>query len=424
MGGSGEQDIENLIQGLDQTLHSGNSWYNTGLFDFAYKDEMEKYIYYFEIQFRNFSSSYAAVEMRVALANRFVTELSSFIKQPYEKTGMCVHKLWGQNHKRSGAKVSYGVSSGVSSDFVKSQLIYEQLQYVKNLFLKEIVKYIPIMQYSGYKSLCGINVFETNLTPYDKLDHSVYTSLGMNDMHGFNFSMAERLYMSTETIKERNGHNTDMMFVYNPERITDFEMYGTAHGKTIEYLTREYMDNLYRVVLLKSIGLRYLYSIGMYRNQINKCKANKSSQKHLLKMKYLLNRDFYDFKKIDEELPVKEELTRANQYLERNQYTKNSKYWHRYTYKSFTGTPDCIWRQIKSNYIEVENDLCRKLEVSSALTNYSTEASNRRLAIIQVILAIMTFVLLIFPGKAIELAEIIKVVWKSIIGLLAVGSVV
>ena len=44
-GGRSEEDIEKLINGLDQTLNSGNSWYKIGLFDFAYDKELDRYIH-------------------------------------------------------------------------------------------------------------------------------------------------------------------------------------------------------------------------------------------------------------------------------------------------------------------------------------------------------------------------------------------
>lgn len=61
--------------------------------------------------------------------------------------------------------------------------------------------------------------------------------------------------------------------------------------------------------------------------------------------------------------------------------------------------------------MEVENDLDRKIEISSALTGYSAEKSNRRMVFIQVLLATVTLILTIFSDKATELAEQIKTIW-------------
>lgn len=415
LGGSGSEDnIDNLINGLDQTLHSGNSWYNIGLFDFAYNEEIESYIDYFQICFHNFSSSYTAIEMRIVLAEKFVNEISCFIREQYKKPGMSIHRHWGKNRKKSGAKISYGISSGVQSECAKSQIVYEQLQYVKKKFLKKIANYFPLLQYSKYKDVFGLNVFETNITPSDRLEESVYSGLGLNEMHGFFMSEAERLYICTETMRSEDGYESEMMFIYNPNLISDYSIYMTPHNMVLTQLTMDYLLEIYRVVLLKDIGIRYRNLISRYRNRINKCKINKRQHKKLLKIQYQLNQDFYDFKKIDEELPVIDELQRAEKLLQENEYVKRSVYNGFHPYKLFVGTPKWIWEQVRANYSEVENDLVRKIEISDSLAKYSNELTNRRMVFAQVIIAIMTFILLIFPHKAIELANIIKWIWRRL----------
>ena len=418
IGGSrSEEDIEVLITGLDQTIHSGNSWYKTSIFDFAYDDDLESYIKCFEISFHNFSSSYADIEMSIELYDEFINQLSQFIKESYKKPGMCVHRMWGRNRKKSGAKIMYAVSTGVTNEYAKSQLIYEQLQYVKLIFLQEIVKYFPLMQYSKYKNVESINVFETNITPSLRLDKTVYAGLGLDELQGFYFSSSERLYISSKTMMSKNTDMHDMMFVYNPDLVTDYEMYCSAHNKVLAQLTIDYMNELYRVIILKSIARRYQELISDYRNRINECKNSKRQHRSLLKLQFQFNQDFYNFKKIDEELPVGKELERADKILKKNKYAKASIYYKTHTCKYFTDIPKWMWKQIRYNYTEVANDLKRKLEISDSLAKYSSERKNRNMAVIQVVLAVMTFFLLIFPNKAQELAALIERIWNYLSSL-------
>lgn len=412
LGGSqSEENVDELINGLNQTIHSGNSWYNTSLFDFAYNNDLESYIHHFTIRFHNFSSSYVAIEMQIVLSDEFVTEISQFIGSTYKKNGMCVHRHWGRNKAKSGAKILYGVSSGVQSECAKSQIVYEQLQYIKKLFLHEIVKYFPLVQYSIKKNSYGVNVFETNITPSMELEYSVYNGLGLDEMQGFFFSAAERLYASTRTLTNRRTYDSDMMFVYNADRIIDFEGYFTAHNKALVQLTLDHLDELYRVIVIKNLGLRYQELISEYRNKVNKCKNKRRQHKALLKLQYDFNRDFYDFKKIDEELPVNKVLERAEKILKSNQYAKSSIYHGFHTLDHFTGYPKWIWEQIGTNYFEVENDLNRKKAISDSLSKYSSERKNRRMIAFQVVLALVTFFLLLFPSKAQDLAALIRRIW-------------
>lgn len=92
-GGRSVEEIDEIINGLDQQLNSGYAWYRVGAFDFAYKDDLDTFIDFFEVRVYNFSSSYAAVEMRVRLSETFVNEMAEFICKQYNKTGVSIHSL-------------------------------------------------------------------------------------------------------------------------------------------------------------------------------------------------------------------------------------------------------------------------------------------------------------------------------------------
>lgn len=410
-GNRSEEDIERIIQGLDQTLHSVDSWYRTSIFDFAYDENMDSYIKCFAIRFLNFSSSYAAIEMRIALSDDFINEISEFIKKQYKKPGMKIHRTWGRNRKQSGAKIMYGVSPGTLSEYAKSQLVYEQIQYVKQIYLHEMANYFPMLLYTSNKNIASINVFETNITPSLQLDKSIYAALGLDEMCGFFFSLAERFYTSTVTIGRISEPESDMMFVYNAEMITDYHMYGSAHNYVLEHLTMDCMEELYRVIILSELGMDYWNLISEYRNKINECKTGRRQHKLLLKLKYQLNQDFYDFQKIDEELPVDKKLERADKVMRSNTYTKHSICYGIHTYEQFINMPRQSWMHIRSNYAEAANDLDRKLEISDSLAKYTSERNNRGMVLIQVVLAAATFFFLIFPKKAEAVAKLIKQLW-------------
>lgn len=416
-GGSAENDIEKIVQGLNKILHNGKSWYRVGLFDFAYKKGLDNYIDHFEIYFHNFSSSYAAIEMKISLNNDFQDEIAQFIKTEYRKPGMCVHRFWIRNiRKKSGAKIGYAISGGTLSECAKNQIIYEQLGYVKDIFLKNILVYFPLMQYSWTGKVLGVNVFETNITPEIELDQSIMDSLGININEGFYISEIEKLFLQTSNYRSRDSYDTDMMLVYNPEKIKSFDGYITAHNKELYWFTMNYMSKLYTMLVLKNIGVNYLDVVSSYRNKINSVRSNKKSQRKLLRLKYELGKDFYIFTKIDQELPVSKEFESANELLERNEYTRKSigVFSNYHPYKTFTGRPKNMWKQIKENYDEIQMDLDEKIKISEGLTAYSETKSNQRVAWFQLAIATITFVLVIFPDKAIAIANLIGILWNNI----------
>lgn len=135
------------------------------------------------------------------------------------------------------------------------------------------------------------------------------------------------------------------------------------------------MEELYRVIILSELGRDYWNLISEYRNKINECKTGRRQHKLLLKLKYQLNQDFYDFQKIDEELPVDKKLERADKVMRSNTYTKHSICYGIHTYEQFINMPRQSWTHIRSNYAEAANDLDRKLEISDSLDSVYKRSS-------------------------------------------------
>ena len=86
-------------------------------------------------------------------------------------------------------------------------------------------------------------------------------------------------------------------------------------------------------------------------------------------------------------------------------YVSRSIYWGRHTSDYLFIVTDSDWEQVKKNMMEISNDLSNKIEISSSLLSYWREGSNRRISFYQLLLAILTFVLLIYPDKAVLFSD-------------------
>lgn len=402
-----EDDISKVIHDLDHTISSSKSWYRIGLFDFANNAKIDRYIHHFEIYLRNFSSSYIAVEAVITLADEFQKEIGNFISNDYKKPGMCAHKIWGQNSKKSGAKVSYAIGKGMINTYAKNILINEQLQFVKNLFLRQISKFFPIMQYSKGMELHAINVFETNIDFKKKFPNSrnVFQSLGLDDMYGFFLSDAERLYYSSSLPRENDAFQFDMIFIFNPNKFNDYDCFDTPKKLALYNLTQDYMMSLYTMVIIKNLSINYSRMISEFRNRENAIKTTQYSHKKLLKLKYEIERAYYSYSKIDHEFSVENEAKNINKLLEENHFVKKSVIHGYHPYEGFSYGAQNLWKLIKINYDELMIDLNNKIDISSSLTHYYDVKKNSRVSWIQLVIAISTFVLLIFPEKATSVSE-------------------
>ena len=400
--GTPQDNISNMVYDLDHTIGASKTWYRVGLFDFANNTKLDRYIHHFEIYLRNFSSSYIAVEAIVTLSSEFQDEIGNFISDDYKKPGMSAQKIWGKNSKKSGARVGYAIGKGTLNADAKNILINEQLQYVKNMFLGQISKFIPIMQYTKGMNLHAINVFETNIDFKKEIPNSrnIFRSLGLDDMYGFFLSDAERLYYFSCAVNEQNSFQFDMKFVFNPNKIGNYAGFISPKDKVLFNLTHNYMTSLYTMVIIKNLSINYSRMISEFRNRENAIKTTRRSHKKLLKLKYEIERAYYSYSKIDHEFSVDEEVKNINDLLEDNCFVKKSVSHGYHPYESFFCGPQKLWKLIKINYDELMADLNNKIDISSSLTHYYDAKKDSRVSWIQLVIAISTFILLIFPEKA------------------------
>lgn len=402
-----QRDISKMIDDLDHMINSSKSWWHVGIFDFANNVEIDGYIHHFQICLRNFSSSYIAVEIIITLADAFRDEIGDFVSRDYKKPGMCIYKMWEKNAKKSGGKVSYSIGRGILNTHAKNILINEQLQYVKKLFLRYISRFLPIIQYSKGMELYSINAFETNIDFEKEIPNSVgiFQSLGLDDLYGFFLSDAERLYSCSSVLGVSERYCSDMLFVFNPEKIKEHAGCTSPKNKALYNLTQNYMMSLYTMVIIKNLSINYSRMISEFRNRENVMKTTRRSHKKLLKLKYEIERVYYSYSKIDHEFSVENEVKSINKLLKENDFVRKSKVNGYYPHEVFTNVPQNLWKLIKINYNELMIDLNNKIEISSSLNNYYDAKKNSRVSWIQLVIAVCTFILLIFPEKAMVVAE-------------------
>ena len=394
------EDFDNMLAGLDELLSDNNSWYNTSVFDFENSRHLKKYIGYFEIAFRNFSASYIAIEMNIHLSDEYQKELSEFAKNEYVKPGMTAIKLWSTTHKKSGAKIKYGVSKGAVNSDVKSQLLYEQIQYIKKIFIKRMKQYFPLVLGNEDEYPYGIVVYNTNIDAEKDYPKEALDGLGINLLSGFFISESAKLFMSMDTLPDRDNNKSDMMYIYNPEKIVKKGCFREVSQQALYYLMEEYMEYLYKVITLKNLGTYYLSICADFRNRINHIRMDKKSYSRLLKIQYEFEVTFFVYKKVHEEINSNDEYEKLQNWLENNEYVRRSTFDGYHTYESFVDTPQYNDSLIEQKVIELERELDRKIKVSDSLKKYSGDKRNYVMAIIQLIIAIATFVLLLFPEKA------------------------
>lgn len=126
--------------------------------------------------------------------------------------------------------------------------------------------YFPFLQYKKDGKIYGINVYETNIDCEVNYDRSHYKCVRHGLTYRGYFPDAEKLFVSTAISTHCDSYESGMMFVYNPNRVMEFEGDVTPHNKVFDYLTEGYMNELYSMIVTKEIGIYYLDWSSFYKN--------------------------------------------------------------------------------------------------------------------------------------------------------------
>ena len=416
MGASFNIDIEQILMEVDQTISNGKSWYKTSIFDFENSKKLKKYIDYFEVEILNISSSYAAMEFMFHFSKEFTEEIENFISENYENTGMYISQIWTKNNKKNGAKIDIATGGGDANESAKSRIVYEQLEYVKLLCMKEMCKIFPLFS-ANDKNLYGMNIFETNIPCDDSLPLEIYRGLGMDLSDGFLLSRAEKIFVSTDTLYSENKYESDMMYVYNDKLLTDYGGYGSAHNYFIEKL-KNFLAEMGLSIIYKNLGIYYYDQIVAYRNKINGIQMNRRNYKKLLKLKYAFEKLFYDFYIIKKQIPIDNESDRMLCQLEKCEYAKASLYAGHHPYKKFVTKPQNLWHKIIENYDNLLLELNKKIEIATSLKNFEDVKKGYHISWYQFLVAIITLYLVIYPDMAKKIAAVINELIEPILQII------
>lgn len=388
-----KHDIDELVSSLNATLTSGESWNRVDRFDFENRARLKKYISYFDVSFRNFSSSYFVIEMWIYLSNEEKQSLQKLIKSNYTDSKQYVNGYYSNNNKKSGAKIFYS-PGGYCSEYMKSELLYEEIQSIKYRFLKYLNNFFPFILFQEMIPI-SINVFATNIHYSEPINNEFWLSVGVDTNYGMFLSENEKIYFKTILSTKFCSDNTDMIFIYNCSKPPELG-YQNIEANVMDYLFYQ-LNDFYKLLMLKNITNHYTKICIKYRNIINKIKIKRYSYIKLLKIKYNFDLDFNIFNKIIKEINLDKESKKANDFVKSNCLPQCSP-WK--SYKLLTESPIYSMNTIDQNRNKLNLDIDNKINIAQNLFNYKNEKNTKKVNFAMLTITTLTFLLIIFPQWA------------------------
>ncbi len=393
-----ESDVDDLMLFLDNSISGSESWRRMGRYDFE-NNYIKEYVSYYDIIFRNFSSSYFVIEIHLFISEKQKSIINKLINANYTDKSEYACGYYQQNNKETGAELGYTVGQ-LTSEIIKNELINDNIQEIKWHTLNYLSKYFPLQFTKANILPPSIIVYNTNIS-YDDEAYSFWHSVGIINPNGLFLSESRKLFFENELSKETKAKQTDLILIVNTETEPIDDLYHSIESQLMHHLFYE-LDNYYKMNVLNAFSNWYISICARYRNIINKSKISHHKYKRLLKLRYKFETDFSDFNKVFKEIDIDKEWKRANRFMESFEYAQKSKF---KPYRNLTEYPVVLMKRIETNRMKLEYDLSRKIELSNYLLAYKNEKRNYFINFIMLLITSLTFILIIFPDLAIYIAD-------------------
>lgn len=421
--------IHDSLDRFDDMIADGKSWSKTTIFDFENNSELRKKIEYFEIDFRNLSSSYMVMEIRLHISDDNKTEIQQLIKENYEEKEISISKHYVQNKKSTGAILGVGVNYGPDSSTLKNKRLKQEIYNLKLEALEYIGKFIPLFFYKHNHMPTSLNIFDTDfeLIDLDNVSKPFIHSMGIDLNYGFLIRNEIMLFNNTGFGLHTQKEEMDYIILLNSSAVSSEDAKSIGFSSKYNYLyhnLKDYIFYLYVIFILNDVGEYYEDNISSYRNRINECKMDKKALQKLLKIKYEFERDFYLLNKLKEELSFENEFISCAEKLN-NDCIENT------NYKSFinpqkhfvTSTKNRL-AKIENNADEIERSLNLKIQLSTSINEYDNvkfgntiQVSGLIVSVFALVISGLTLYLVIFENQIGMFKSIFESLFNTVLNL-------
>lgn len=405
-----EQDIDDLVNSLDLAITEGKSWQRIGRFDVENIKKLREKIDYFDIVIRNFSTSYLEVEFYLYFTEKEKKALNEFTRSNYNAKTKTVDFGYTRNKKKTGAKLNCAV--GIYTDNQeKSELLYDEIEECKFIFLKLMHKYFPLVLFENGHIPIGMIVSKTNIH-YEEMYSDFWESVGVG--RGTFKDKTVKLFPRYELSRKNRNIQTNYILIYNEDKLENKYLH-IYNGNKLQFIMKEIFSNLqelYKIIVITNIAEYYNVRSAFFRNKINKVAAKKKSYPRLLKIRYLFHTDFELMEKIKKEVDLEKLVQNTEKYFEDNFLIK---YDRTKSYKYISTYPVQRFKLYEKNKEILEERLNEKIVLSRELKQYNEGKKGWIINIITFFISIGTFIFLIFPIWAERIAKMLNVFWDLLL---------
>ena len=157
------------------------------------------------------------------------------------------------------------------------------LQYFKYSFYDKIQKYFPTLLHQKNSIPPSINIYKTNISYTESIEHDFWTSVGILGFQGQFIDESRKLFFKTKCSgRYEHNHRTDLVYIVNEETMKREKMYYSTDFQIVYEFAENLSTYIFKFALLDALNDLIAKQCVIYKSKLNKVKLkqNRLSKLH------------------------------------------------------------------------------------------------------------------------------------------------
>lgn len=405
-------EIVKTIETMDDTLTWSSQSTRIGIFDFEpYKDLAAK-ISDFELTINQVNPSYLSIESRICFTPEYTAFLQNLINSDVKGPRTYIGHGFTKNKKRSGGKRSFTLCE-YNTAMQKADLIHESITSLKWQFYNKLHDYIPVVLHSIHYAPPGIIFYQTNIDYWDESANHFWESLGFNITESHFVNDAEKLFYNMQLSGRYGRHAfSDAAYIYHEGKIELEAGIQNLYYQIVENFSWNFSNAFFKFRFLDMLNSIYARKLIDYKLKLNRIKLKKRCLHSLLKLRFAFEKDMDMYSRFLDEANFEQAEKEISELFSKKK--QRLSWGHEYITKLHTSSAAVVQKRMEA----IAKEFDGKSSVLQHLENYKHESRNRFINYIMFGIAVLTLVLLIFPGWSSDIATFLRNAWEWFLGLL------
>lgn len=402
----GVEEICSRLEKMDTSLLLWYQEVNCGAFDFQGLP-FSSTIDYFTVTIKNVNSSFLGLEFSLSISKQKLQELNDIINSNFHDSRGYAQPSLTVKSEKSGAFKNYNVVH-YNPQHLKADSIYEFITYIEWEFYEALKTYFPFVLHSQGVMPPRIELYYTDID-YQKSCKPFWESIGISSYQGQFIDERQKMFFESSLSGRYMRDQTDnrLIYIVKDDGI-EAGQFKSVKDFVYEHL-REYTTEYFRFLFLGIMSKEAGKHIVLYKHKLDRIKLRRNHLKALLKLKYNFSKSIDTFMRYIRDDSWEQGIAALeNIYTDSNNLLKNQRKFFCITCADFCNRMLSGSKKLKEDIRILLAEFEDKEHILQTLDDYKNASRNFKLNLIMLSISAFTLALIIFPDRAIWIANVLR----------------